>query len=111
MTSAKCTTKHIPNRGLKMLTAKVQGALNDQLNYELVSSYLYMSMAAYFESKNLPGMSNWMRIQIQEELQHVSKFFDYIHERDARVILNDVETLKMQSLTVIMLPALSFSGL
>ncbi len=74
-----------------MLIAKIQAALNKQINAELFSSYLYLSMAAYFESKELVGMAHWMRIQVQEELQHVVKFFDFINERDGRVELTAVD--------------------
>ncbi len=74
-----------------MLNEKLQEALNDQLNAELYSSYLYLSMAAYFHSINLGGFANWMRIQTQEELIHVMKFFDYVNERGGRVDLRVVE--------------------
>ena len=69
-----------------MLNPKIQEAFNRQLNAELHSSYLYLSMAAYFDSENLAGMAAWMRIQAQEELTHALKFFDFINERDGRVI-------------------------
>jgi ferritin len=70
---------------------KVQDALNAQLNAELYSSYLYLSMAAYFESTNLAGFANWMNVQAQEELMHAMKFYDYINERGGRVILKQIE--------------------
>ena len=70
-----------------MLTEAVQNALNDQIQQELYSSYVYLSMAAYFETENLPGAANWMRIQHQEELAHAMKFFDYINDRAGRVQL------------------------
>lgn len=70
-----------------MLTEAVQNALNDQIQKELYSSYIYLSMAAYFETENLPGAANWMRIQHQEELAHAMKFFDYINDRAGRVQL------------------------
>ncbi|MFQ5585522.1 MAG: ferritin [Thermodesulfobacteriota bacterium] len=73
-----------------MLNDKMQKVLNEHLNYEIYSSYLYLSMAAYFESIDLKGFANWMRIQVQEELVHVMKFYDYIIERDARVTLTEV---------------------
>lgn len=79
-----------------MLSKTMQEALNDQLNFELVSSYLYMSMIAYFESENLSGMANWMTIQTDEERQHAQKFFDFINERDGRVILKDIDMLKTE---------------
>jgi len=74
-----------------MITAKVQDALNRQLNRELYSAYLYMSMSAYFESLNLKGFGSWMRVQVQEEIVHVMKFFRYLIDRGGRVILSSVE--------------------
>jgi len=79
-----------------VLSEKMQDALNDQLNFELISSYLYMSMIAYFESESLEGMANWMTIQTEEERAHAQKFFDFINERDGRVILKDINTLKTE---------------
>jgi ferritin len=73
-----------------MLNAKIEQALNEQINAELFSSYLYLSMAAYFESLSLKGMAHWMRIQAQEELVHVMRFFDFINHRDGRVRLTQV---------------------
>jgi ferritin len=73
-----------------MIKQTLQDALNDQINAELYSSYLYLAMSAYFEDKDLPGMANWMRIQAQEELLHVGKFFAYINDRDGRVMLKPV---------------------
>ena len=65
--------------------------LNRQVNAELYSSYLYLSMAAYFESINLKGFANWMKIQAQEEVTHAMKFFDYINERGGRVTLDTIK--------------------
>jgi len=73
-----------------MLSAKMQKALNDQLNFEFFSAYLYFSMSAYFEAKGLRGSANWMRVQYQEELTHVDKFFDYILERGGKVTLGQI---------------------
>lgn len=74
-----------------MLNDKMQKVLNEHLNYEIYSSYLYLSMAAYFESIDLKGFANWMRIQVQEELAHVTKFYDYILERDGKVLLAAID--------------------
>ena len=74
-----------------MLNSTIQAALNEQLNAELYSSYLYLSMSAYFESQNLGGMATWMRIQAQEELIHAMKFYAFINERGGRVLLAQVE--------------------
>lgn len=64
-----------------MIGKKMQEALNEQINAELYSAYLYLSMAAYFESVNLPGFANWMRIQTQEEVAHAMKIYDFVNER------------------------------
>lgn len=77
-----------------MLKPKIQDALNKQINEELFSSYLYLSMAAYFESTNLKGMARWMRFQAQEELGHAMKFIDYVNERDGRVLLATINEPK-----------------
>jgi len=74
-----------------MLNQKMQDALNQQINAETFSAYLYLSMAAYFEDKNLMGFANWMRVQAQEELTHTMKFFDYVNERGGRVELKAIE--------------------
>ena len=74
-----------------MISEKIQEALNDQLNFELYSSYIYLSMAAYFEDIDLPGHANWMKIQAQEELFHVDKIYSFINERDGRVLLKPVQ--------------------
>jgi ferritin len=67
-----------------MLTENVQKALNDQFNAELYSSYLYLSMHAYFKSINLDGFANWMYQQAKEELLHAMKFYHFINQRGGR---------------------------
>ena len=74
-----------------MLTEKMQTALNGQLNAELYSSYLYLSMNAYFKSVNLDGFANWMYYQAQEELEHSLKFYDFIIQRGGKVVLSQIE--------------------
>ena len=71
--------------------AKLEATLNAQVNAELHSAYLYLSMAAYFESVDLQGFANWMRVQYQEETLHGLKFFDYINQRNGRVKLTQLE--------------------
>ena len=61
-----------------MLEAKMRDALNKQINAELYSSYLYLSMAAWFESLSLKGFAHWMRAQAKEEQNHGMKFFDHV---------------------------------
>ncbi|MGZ7117352.1 MAG: ferritin [Methanobacterium sp.] len=74
-----------------MLKERVLKALNSQLNAELYSAYLYLSMEAYFESMDLAGFAKWMRAQSQEELMHAMKFYDYIVRRGERVALTVIE--------------------
>ena len=74
-----------------MLNKKVQDAINEQIKNELYSAYLYLSMAAYSEASNLPGLAHWMRLQSQEEVEHAMKFFDFINDRGGRVVLQAVD--------------------
>ncbi|NOX55457.1 MAG: ferritin [Planctomycetes bacterium] len=75
-----------------MLSPVMQDALNKQLNAEFGSSYLYLSMAAWLENQNLSGMAHWMRLQADEEWDHAMRIFDFIHDRDGRVVLSTIET-------------------
>lgn len=74
-----------------MLTAKMQEALNAQINAEYYSSYLYLSMAAYCDSINLKGFAHWFEIQSQEEMVHVMKFFHHVIDRKGTVELRPIE--------------------
>jgi len=74
-----------------MLNPKLQDAINGQINAELYSAYLYLSMSTYFESQNLKGMTNWMQVQAQEEMTHVMKFVDFVNDRGGRVTLTAIE--------------------
>jgi ferritin len=73
-----------------MLSEKMQEALNKQLNAELYSAYLYLSMAAYFYSINLTGFANWMKVQNQEETVHAMKFYQFINERGGMIWLDAI---------------------
>lgn len=79
-----------------MINKVMQDAINDQINKELFSSYLYLSMAAYFEDKNLPGFAHWMRIQEAEEREHAMKFYDFILERGGKVNLKAIDAPKTE---------------
>jgi len=74
-----------------MIKKKIQDAFNSQINEELFSSYLYLSMSAYFESMNLKGFASWMRVQAQEELVHAIKFFGFIADRSGQVLLSGLK--------------------
>ena len=73
------------------LSKGLQEALNDQIQKEYYSSYLYLAMSAYCEANNLPGSAKWMRIQSQEELTHAMKLFDHVVDRGGRVTLAALE--------------------
>jgi ferritin len=77
-----------------MVSKKMLDALNNQLNEELYSSYLYLSMAAYFEEKNLKGFAQWFRIQSQEEYGHGMKFYTFIDQVGGKVVLKAIKAPK-----------------
>jgi len=79
-----------------MINKRIEEAFNIQINAELYSAYLYLSMAAYFEAQNLPGFANWMRVQFQEEQFHGLKMFDFVSERGGRVILTKIDGPKVE---------------
>jgi ferritin len=74
-----------------MISKKMETALNKQLNEELYSSYLYLSMSAYFEDQNLSGMAQWMKLQSDEEHVHAMKFYDFLIRIGARVQLEAIK--------------------
>ncbi len=74
-----------------MISKKIEKALNEQVNAELFSAYLYLSMEAYFKSLNLNGFANWMRVQTQEEISHAMKIYGFIDERGGRITLKTID--------------------
>jgi ferritin len=74
-------------------------ALNKQANAEFYSAFLYLSMAAWFDGENLPGIASWMKLQAAEEHGHGMKFFNYILERGEKAVLEGIQA-----------PPLSFAG-
>ncbi|MDR7867562.1 MAG: ferritin [Sporomusaceae bacterium] len=74
-----------------MLSKKVQDAFNDQIQAEMASAYLYLSMAAYCEGSNLKGFGHWLRAQYNEEVSHAMKMFDFVLERGGQVALKAIE--------------------
>jgi ferritin len=84
-----------------MLKEKMENALNEQINKELYSSYLYYSMSAYAQTAGLPGIANWMKIQAMEELTHANKFFYYVHERNGKVNLKAIDAVPTEFGSVI----------
>jgi len=73
------------------MNEKIRNALNGQINAELYSSYLYLSMASYFKRLSLDGFTRWMEVQALEELTHAMKFFDFVNERGGKVDLKAIE--------------------
>lgn len=74
-----------------MLKKSIESALNKQVNAELYSSYLYLSMSAYFETISFKGFANWMRKQAEEEKEHAMKIYDYINDTGGKVILTKID--------------------
>ena len=70
-----------------MSTEKVLKEMNDQIQRELDSAYIYLSMAAYFDGLNMPGFAHWMKKQFEEEQEHAMKFYDFIYDRGGEVKL------------------------
>jgi len=74
-----------------MINEKICKAFNEQIQNELYSAYIYLSMVTYFHSTGLDGMAQWMRCQAMEEQVHAMKFFDHIVERDGKVDLLEIK--------------------
>ena len=77
-----------------MLSKKLHEALNAQINAELWSAYLYLSMSMDAEAKGLKGVANWFYIQFQEEQDHARIFMNYILSRDAEVTLRPIAEVR-----------------
>jgi ferritin len=78
------------------ISKKMQNAINEQINKELGSAYIYLSMAAYFDSKNLIGMGKWMKKQAEEEVEHAMKFYEYLNDRGGKVLLKKINEVKSE---------------
>ena len=70
---------------------KIQKSINDQINAEMYSAYLYLAMGAYFDASSLTGFANWMKVQAQEEMSHAMKFYNFVYERGGKVELGAIE--------------------
>ena len=93
-----------------MIDEEMVNALNKQLNAELYSGYLYLSMATYFESIDLPGFASWNKDHAHEEFTHAMKFYDYLVSRGEQVILGEIEALQ-QSGKVLLQFMITFSSM
>ena len=74
-----------------MLSKAIQDAINDQINKELYSSYLYLAMSTYYAESNFSGFASWMKVQSTEEYGHAMKFYGYVIERNGHVELETIE--------------------
>lgn len=74
-----------------MISQKIVKALNEQINKEMYSAYLYMSMSAHCTHEGLDGFANWFMVQYQEEMTHAMKIYDYINEQGEKVVLEAIE--------------------
>ena len=71
-------------------------AINDQLNFELYSAFIYLSMGTWFEEHNLTGFAHWMEVQYQEEFNHAMRFYRHLTERGARVLMKQIDAPKTE---------------
>ena len=74
-----------------MLSKKMEEALNGQINKEMYSAYLYMSMSAHSTNVGLPGFANWFMVQYHEEMEHAMKIYDYVNDQGGKVILMAID--------------------
>lgn len=72
------------------ITQKMQDAINEQINIEFMSSYAYLSMSAWCEREGFEGSAAWMRVQSQEEKEHAMKLYQYLADRDAKIVLKPI---------------------
>lgn len=77
-----------------MLDKKIIDLINHQVNKELYSAYLYLSMANYYAEKNLNGFAHWFNLQAKEEYEHAEKFMDYLHDNGSEVVLDNIPAPK-----------------
>ena len=73
-----------------MILKKIEDALNEQINAEMWSAYLYLSMSLHFEHEGRTGVANWFRVQFQEEQAHALALMDFLNARDGKVVLQPI---------------------
>jgi ferritin len=84
-----------------MIAKPIEKAINEQINAEFYSFYLYLAMSAHFDESGFPGLAKWMRAQAQEEMSHALKFFGFVHERGGLVALIAIDQPKGEWPTVL----------
>lgn len=75
---------------------KLAKAINDQINFEFYSAYLYLAMSNFWREKGRNGVANWFRVQAQEERAHAEIFMNYLHDRDGIVRLDPIAQVKQE---------------
>ena len=84
-----------------MLKKKIEEALNAQINAEMWSAYLYLSMAAYCHAQGQPGMGKWFEVQFKEEQDHAKILFNYVISRNGKVDLRPIEAVPTEWKSVV----------
>lgn len=79
-----------------MISKKIEKEINDQINAELWSAYLYLSMGMNFEAKGLPGIANWFKVQFKEEQDHATILMNYLNSRGGRVLLQPIDEVPVE---------------
>lgn len=74
-----------------MISKRLEDALNEQINKELYSAYLYLGIAAHFESEGLKGFAEWMKVQAGEEQEHAMKIYNYLFSADGKPVLKTIK--------------------
>ncbi|MDO5523643.1 MAG: ferritin [Bacteroidia bacterium] len=77
-----------------MVSKKLEKAINEQINAEFWSAYLYLSMSAHFANEGLDGFANWFHVQFQEEQDHAIKFMNYLIAKGNKVELKPIEKVE-----------------
>jgi len=72
------------------IRTSIESIISEQVNAEFFSAYLYLSIANYFHSINLPGFAHWMEKQASEELSHGMKLYHYVIERNGKILLTEI---------------------
>ena len=81
---------------MTVMTKKMEEALNKQVNKELWSGYIYLSMSTYCEQMGLSGMAHWFKLQFEEEQEHAFKIMDFIVDRGGKVVLKPIEAVESE---------------
>ena len=74
-----------------MISENIKNILNEQINKEFYSAYLYLAMSAFFDNMGLYGFANWTNVQAREEVDHGMIIFDYMIDRNTPVQLKQID--------------------